>query len=175
MHTLATKCNRENSSQISMNKNQHDTVDIHKMNNQHQMAVKRDYSEKLRNIVYSYQPIYYVSRIFGLLPFSLTYESSGEIKMPKITKFDGIWFVISIAIYLVFPKVILLSIDIQTSPSVPILILGHKLLLIVGLIYAAIIICENMCSRFKFVKILKIFTAFDNEASQELWFFILTF
>lgn len=173
MHTLTTKYNQEKSPQMSMIKTLHNTmVDSPKVYGQHEattstpMAAKREYSKKLRNIVFSYQPIFYLSRIFGLLPFSLTYDSNGEIKSPKINKFDGVWFIISITVCLAFAKVVSSSIEIPKGTTPPILILGSQLLLMFGLIFGAIIIVENMCSRFKFVKILKMFIAFDKEASE---------
>lgn len=141
----------------------HDPVTTQKVDSQHEMASKRYFSTKLCDIVFSYQPIYYFSRIFGLLPFSLAYDASGEIVAPKISKFDAVWFVVSIAIYLAFATVI--PLDIPKGPPAPILILGNELLLMSGLIYGAIMIVENMCNRFKFIRIMKTFCAFDREAS----------
>lgn len=168
MKPLTSEYNHENSSQISMVRALHETVSAQKVNNQHAMATKRDYSTKLCDIVFSYKPIYYCSRMFGLLPFSLEYDANGEIKAPKVSKFDAVWFVSSIAIYLMFANVI--PMHIQKGPPAPILIMGYKLLLMFGLIYGAIIIVENMFSRFKFVKILKMFTGFDREASHRFLF-----
>lgn len=164
--------NQNNLSQISMIKtlhnNNNNTVD-QKLDSPRQMAIKRDHLKRRPDIIYSYRPIYYFSRFFGLLPFSLRYDSNGEIQMPKISKLDGVWFVISIVIYLALAKMVSLSIEIQKNASSPILILGNKLLLMFGLIYGAIMIVENMCSRFRFVGILKMFTAFDKEASQHFF------
>lgn len=163
MHALTTEYNPENSSQLSMVKALHATVTAQKVDSQHDMASKRDFSTKLCDIVFSYQPIYYFSRIFGLLPFSLAYDANGEIRAPRISKFDAVWFAVSIAIYLVFAAVI--PLDVPKGPPAPILILGNELLLMFGLIYGAIMIVENMCSRFKFIRILKTFSVFDREAS----------
>lgn len=164
MNPLTSEYSHGNSSHISMMKALHGTVAAHKVNNHHAMATKRDYSTKPCDIVFSYKPIYYCSRVFGLLPFSLAYDSNGEIKAPKISKFDAVWFVLSIAIYLVFANVIPMHLQKNAFVPAPILIMGYRLLLMFGLIYGAVMIVENMSSRFKFVKILKMFTGFDREA-----------
>lgn len=162
--------NQNNLSQLTMIKTLHNTID-QKMDGLRQMAAKRDNMRKRRDIVYSYKPIYYFSRFLGLLPFSLKYDSNGEIQMPKISKFDGVWFIVSITIYLALAKIASLSIEIQKNASSPMLILSNTLLLMFGLIYGAIMIVENMCGRFRFVGILKMITAFDKEASQPHFFF----
>ena len=54
---------------------------------------------KKLNFMDSFRPVYYFSRIFGLLPFSFIYDSNGDVQKTKITKFDGLWFLISMFVY----------------------------------------------------------------------------
>lgn len=159
------KYNLKSLTQISFIRLLHSSADG-RVGNQFRMFAKGVHSKEPRDIVYSYQPIYYFSRFFGLLPFSLAHDSNGELQAPKIRIFDGFWFIISILVYLAITNVSLLRTDIQKYPqSLPILILGNEFLLVFGLIYGVIMIIENMCSRFKFVRILKTFINFDREVS----------
>lgn len=43
-------------------------------------------------------PLYFISRVFGLSPFSLIYKN-GEVKRTRIGILDILWFVLSIFIY----------------------------------------------------------------------------
>lgn len=156
------KFNEKSLSQISMQKILNT---VERVDNQFRMVGKRGRSKKLHDIVFSYQPIYYLSRFFGLLPFSFTYDSNGEVQAPKVHVIDGLWFVVSIIVYLVMANAASMGIEIRKNTLAPILVLGNHLLLIFGLIYGAIMIVENMCKRFQFVKILRVFAAFDNEVS----------
>lgn len=109
------------------------------------------------NFAYSFRPVYLFLRLFGLMPFSIIYNSNDEIQKCKITKFDGCWFVISLSMYLlmaIFIKVI----HVPTSFSILGTIFG-----ILGYTYSFSAIVVNMWNRNRFVKILKQITIFDME------------
>lgn len=48
---------------------------------------------------YGFQPIYYFSRVIGLMPYSLVYNSNGEIQEHRIYIRDGLWLATSIFVY----------------------------------------------------------------------------
>lgn len=116
------------------------------------------------NFLYSFRPIYYFSRIFGLMPFSIIYDSNGEIKQSKITIVDGIWFLISMFIYSLHLYLTLLKFSNQTTPTTFVMILGNTFLLMI-VMYGAGAVAMGMCNRFKYIKIAKNFTVFDRQAS----------
>lgn len=63
-------------------------------------AMKIAYKRKF-NFAYSFRPIYYFCRVFGLMPFKITYYSNGAIHGFEIGTFDILWFIISMAFNLV--------------------------------------------------------------------------
>lgn len=123
------------------------------------------------NFFYSFRPIYYFSRIFGFMPFTIVCDSNGTIQGPAIRSFDIFWFIVSILLYLLsaflsfknaqFPK------NSDSTESV-ILIRADHFLLLSGLMFGALIILMDMCNRFKLVGILKNIKTFDEEASQSI-------
>lgn len=147
--------NQKNLSQISMIK----------MDDPYQIAVKKTGSNKADDFIYSYRPMYYFARFFGLLPFSFVYDSNGELQAPRVTIFDGVWFVLSVVFYLMLAISSFEGFEIIPNDPAPLVNLINALLLTVGLCNGATMIVVNMCVRFRFTAILKTITAFDKEAS----------
>lgn len=57
-------------------------------------------NRKQLNFVSGFKANYHFLRAFGLWPFSFACGSNGEIRKPKITKIDLLWFIISIHLYI---------------------------------------------------------------------------
>lgn len=141
-------------------------------------------SDKVRfqplNFASIYRPVYYLSRFFGLMPFSMTLNSNGDIHEPKVTAFDCLWFIISIGIYIVCAIIafgnIIHSTRADLESSLHLIILADHLLLIVGLLIGAFIIAMDMFNRFKIVNILKLFNSFDREVRDFffIWIVLMT-
>lgn len=132
--------------------------------NNENSPIENEIPVKRINFLYIFRPIYYFSRISGLMPFSITYGANGEVQRPKITILDGIWFVISIfvnslQVYLTL-RVMFVK---QTSPTF-VMILGNTFLLMTT-IYGVGAVAMDMCNRFKFIEILKSLAIFDNQVS----------
>lgn len=49
---------------------------------------------------YGFRPIYYFSRVIGLMPYSMVYNLNGEIQDHRIYIRDGLWLVTSISLYI---------------------------------------------------------------------------
>lgn len=120
--------------------------------------------QRKRNIdfLYCFRPIYYFSRIFGSMPFSIIHDSNGDVKKSRITIFDGFWFVISICIYsaavfLIFDSKIM---D-QASPTF-VTILGNTFIMM-NITHGVLSVPIEMCNRFKFIEIVKNFVIFDKD------------
>lgn len=64
-------------------------------------------SPKDFNFAYGFRPIYYSSRIFGLMPFTFVYNSKGKIDGSKVELVDILWLIISITINLTMAFMIL--------------------------------------------------------------------
>lgn len=107
------------------------------------------------NFMKSFRPVYYFSRLIGLMPFTINCDSNGEVQRSAITKSDGVWLVISISIYSLIP----FYIKVVPGP-VFVVILGH-IFAIFGSVYSVLTIVVDMCNRSKFIEILRRITAFD--------------
>lgn len=118
----------------------------------------------IQSFAYSFRPIHYFSRAFGLLPFSVALDSNGNIQKARVSLFDALWFVISISLYLIMAFICYQNIKLPQDQNVSyILATGDAMFLIAGLIYGAIIITIDMFNRFRIIDILRMFTAFDSE------------
>lgn len=120
-----------------------------------------------RNFAYSFRPIYYFSRVFGLMPFLVKYDSKGQPEMPRVGILDSLWFVTTICVYLSMAYISYQQMSLPQDPNAPtVLVFSEYLLQILGLVYGALIIAMDLCNRFKFVDILKQLMIFDTEASE---------
>lgn len=120
------------------------------------------------NCSHSFRPTYLVSRAFGLMPFSIVYHSNGDIDRPKISIFDGLWFALSLCFYLcgiyMTAKVTIFN-QIKSRMSL-VSTVGYTICCELGLILGYISIIVNMANRSKLIDIIKKFTIFDQEVSQ---------
>lgn len=60
------------------------------------------------DFAYSFRPIYYFSRVYGLMPFTITYNARGSINGLEVRLFDLLWFmailVLNVTITLMISK-----------------------------------------------------------------------
>lgn len=124
------------------------------------------------NFAHSFRPIHYISRFFGLMPFSIVPDPLLGIQKPQVTVFDGIWFLSTILMYISMAIITYHTLNISRDSNTAsyILMLGDSVLLIVGLVYSALIIIFDMHNRFKLVGILNKFITFDKEVSSHFNF-----
>lgn len=127
-------------------------------------------SHQSKNITFfdGYRPIHYFSRVFGLMPFSIVYDSDGKAQRPKIYKRDFLWLMILIFVYSTILYINSQNIKLVDDPNLnsSILVLGDKLLNVLILICGILFMGINMCNRFKLVNILNNFATFDEEVNQ---------
>lgn len=127
--------------------------------------IETEIKVKRIDFLYSFRPIYYFSRIFGLMPFSIIYDSNGErARRPKITIFDGIWLLISVCTQMlgVYLTIRFKFVN-QTSPTF-VVILGYTFI-IMTVMYGVGAVVMDLCNRFKFLEIINSFTVFDKHVS----------
>lgn len=139
-------------------------------------SVHRETSSKQPDFIYSFRPFYYFCRILGLMPFSIVYDSRKNTGKPKVFWFDGLWFAVSMCLYLSMTFISYRNLKIpQYSNASYILIIGDSFHKLSGLIFGALIIGMDMCNRFKLLKIWRKFIIFDKEACQTDVFFLQRF
>lgn len=127
-------------------------------------ADRKDNSKKL-HFEYTFRPIYYISRVFGQMPFSFVRDSNGEIQVSKVGILDGIWCIVSILMYSGMAYSVYCSIEIPQDPSVnsSTLLKGDNLSILIEFILCLFMIGVDMFNRSKLVNILKDFTIFDEQ------------
>lgn len=120
------------------------------------------------NFAYAFRPIYYFCRVFGLMPFKITYYSNGTIHGFEIATFDIIWFIISMAFNLVLAFLMLRnSQHVENLKNMSIILVGGDFILqVFSMVFDVILIGMDMCISSKLVRILKKINAFDEEVSE---------
>lgn len=113
------------------------------------------------------------SRIFGLTPFTLDLDSSGNPEKTSIGVFDGIWFIGSIAINLMFSYLVLDSLAKSNADTEsPVLHLSEWFFNILGISLWVISIVLDMVNRNRFIKIIRDFMVLDKKVMKV--FFVST-
>lgn len=130
-------------------------------------TAKINVTSKELNFAYSFRPIYYFSRIFGLMPFTITYYPNGRVKGARVNSIDGIWLVISINVYLISAAFSYQTMKVWVDQSAPVLVFYFGYLIqIIRLFFGGFIIALDLFNRFKLVGILKKLSIFDRKVSE---------
>lgn len=114
------------------------------------------------DFVYCFRPVYYFSRMFGYMPFTIIFDSNGSIKGSKIRVLDISWFILSVFLYILSTFMHFRNIEYPKNTSF-VLIGGDFLLLKLSLLFSILNVVMDMCNRFKLVDILKNFNSFDEK------------
>lgn len=143
-------------------------------NNQSGNVAKIRYSLEY-NFAYCFRPFYYVSRIFGYMPYSIIFDSNDAIYRPAIRVFDILWFIIAIFVY---SSMIIIN-YVQTSnisfTSSKVLICSSQLILFLSIVFGLLVILIDILNRFKFVDILNKFIRIDEKVRPFVQFFDFAF
>lgn len=115
----------------------------------------------------SMRPFYYFLRLFGLLPFSITYDLNGQPHASRVSVLDVLWFTISTLLYSTITYLVFRSITIpqETATASYILILGDDLLLLANMFFGILFVGIDMFNRYELVNTLKEFDMFDTAVS----------
>lgn len=120
------------------------------------------------NFAHCFRPIYFISRVFGLMPFSIVYYPNGDIHKPKVTIYDVLWLVFSLVAYGYGISVMLsyMNGDKETFASDSrILNGGYAMSYSLGLVLGSLSVILDMSNRFSLIDIVKKFDIFDKEVS----------
>lgn len=109
------------------------------------------------------RPVYRTGRLFGLLPFTLNYTSNGEIDSCSLRITDILWFLISVAICIIFSLLGYSALSPTQDIRTTILLLGGRLVLISGVSLAGISIIIDIFNRHRLVELVKAINLFDQE------------
>lgn len=114
------------------------------------------------NFLNSLRPVYFCSRAFGRLPFSIVVHPNGEVKRARVKFFDVLWFIISLFVYafLILYYVNYLALSRQKI-SKTILFLCIDVNITLHLLMVSIMIIMDMHNRRRLIDIVRMFTSFD--------------
>lgn len=132
---------------------------------------KDDPQSDPRNFVYCFQPIYYFSRVFGFMPFSIVWNSRKECYVARVRTMDGLWFTAFICVYMYF--VIDICISRLFNPALKIylpllFVLVGTIYQILSLLFGAALIALDITNRSKYIDILNMLNLFDKEVGDTL-------
>lgn len=116
------------------------------------------------NFAHVIKPIYYCSRLFGFMPFTIVYDGNGKILEPKIRFIDILWFLVVIGLYILSIISNFQTMDFLKQSSF-ILIGGDYVILKLGLAFSISVIVIDLCNRKKLIEIFKNFESFDENVS----------
>lgn len=119
-------------------------------------------------LLHSFRPIYIVSRICGQMPFSIAYNSNGEIDRPIVNKLDAVWFAMSISLSIIFilqMYYLFTSFDKHKKSESEISLTGFKLTFVIIRFPGLLAIILDMYYRVEMIKLFKKITVFDERAS----------
>lgn len=122
-------------------------------------------SRKL-NFAKTFRPIYYVSRFFGFMPFTIIYDSSGVAQEPKTSAFDIAMVFVSLCAYsytIIGERIMNNTFTTQNYSNI--VSFSWKSSTIHDGLFGIINTIMDLCNRFKYIEILKRFNHFDNEVS----------
>lgn len=111
-----------------------------------------------------FRPIYYLSRIWGLAPFSIITHSNRAIKKTKIRLRDVLFFLFSIVINLSFSFISYKRYKLLEKPDT--LELCIYLFEIFSFAYGTLLAIMNVCCRTLWIDMLKMFNRFDRKVCQ---------
>lgn len=119
-----------------------------------------------KNVQHGFQPVYYYSRVAGLWPFTITYNSHGSIKEARIHPFDILWLCASICLYsaAIFYYIdIMMHADPTNGTYISNMI--SNVCQTIYLVFCTVGIAIDMFNRKNLVSMLDKFTVFDTEVS----------
>lgn len=119
------------------------------------------------NFGHSFKPIYYFSRIFGFMPFTIAYDSNGKVQTARIKTMDILWFMITVGLYLSSALYFVVFAKQQTFPVKSIILMNcTRLTYMLRKLFNIVCIGMDIYNRFRFIEILKKINAFDEKASK---------
>lgn len=142
------------------------------MAHRHNIVSANERNSRKIDFFHTIRPIYFFSRVAGLMPFSLVRRANGEVRDIRVGAFDCLWFLVSIFLYLWLAFMCYQNVQLRKDANKSyIMILVSNVRVIFGLMVGVIAIGMDMYNRSRFIDIFKRFTVFDTEVNTSIFFF----
>lgn len=117
------------------------------------------------DFVYSFRPIYYFNRVYGLMPFTIVYDANGTFNGCVIRPLDMLWFIATVMLNVAYVFTITGDTQhLQDPKTLSNILTGSDYFLeISSMVCSIILIAMDMLFRANLVKILKEINAFDEK------------
>lgn len=119
---------------------------------------------------FAFRPMYYLMRVCSFMPFTIIYDTVGEVLKPRVTALDILWLLISLCNYLMAlycTKVFYTKFKQHKPPNVTkTSILVNEFFYMSEVIFGMSSIIIDLCNRFKLNDILRKFDQFDKEVNE---------
>lgn len=120
-------------------------------------------SNSANGFVKGLKPIRFILRALGFLPYSIKYNSSGDVIGSEIKIVDFIWFFMSIMCYLLLALIYYFAFDVSMLNYSYALAMGNYVGLMFALISNVIFIALDMFNRNGMITIIMEICNFDKE------------
>lgn len=118
--------------------------------------------EKHVNCIYGViRPLYLFGRFIGFFPFSVKIQMNGKNSKVYFSFIDFIVLVIHVAVYGSFAYINIQHNLLASQSTSPLLLVGTRALLILGILNGILCISADLWNRFKIFKIFDHFQMFD--------------
>lgn len=131
------------------------------------------------NFSNSFEPLFFLSSIFGFYPFTIVRNQSGIIVGCCVSSFDIVLFVLNIALHIITAGLgsPIIRLHVSTfsgfvNATTHLSVTGTHLFPLGQSIAVLLSIVLNLLNRSRFIEIFKAFDAFDKEVHILLFFFI---
>lgn len=139
--------------------------------NQPKILGKNENRSQPQNYVNSFRPIYYFSRVAGLMPFSIVWNPKEEYYMTQVRIIDGFWFTLIACVNLLVIYFVHQKNHSALTQYLPYLFtLVGTTNRIISQIFGAALIVMDMFNRSKMIDILNMFNLIDKEVGNTLVF-----
>lgn len=111
------------------------------------------------------KPVYFGAKTAFLLPFTLIYTTSGDLKSCELRRIDKITYVLSILLSIILTVLNCLSFDIVDDARANIMLVGRRIVLLCALSLTIVYFTFDLLNRYRFVNIVKTISGFDKKVT----------
>lgn len=128
------------------------------------LIVLKKRQKKIVNFGSVFRPLYHLSRVWGLAPFSIATDSKEEIKIAKIHLYDVVRFLTAMIIYGLFTYDAMKEFEVfRKKSNQKAWIACARLVNILGFSYGILVIIMNVCNRHNLSNFVNMYIRFDKE------------
>lgn len=119
--------------------------------------------EKVLTIYNCVWPVYILSRLYGLCPFTIQYTEKGHMENVRVSVFDAIGFILAIGFNCMLLFCLFNTLIFGDTVEITVLFMANRTTLVFALASSTLFIPMDMLNRKRLLKMFKQFHTFDKE------------